>query len=76
MSVKFQITLPEETILRWKREAAKRRQPLAQLVRETVEATLKQDTKDRGKDPFAWIPQASECSETDLAARVDEIVYG
>jgi len=40
MSVKFQITLPEGLAVRLKAEAKRRKTPLAQFIRETMEDKL------------------------------------
>jgi hypothetical protein len=76
MSVKFQITLPEDLAFRLKREAARRKTPLAQFIRETMERELRSG-KPGGNRFLASIRGiARDCHETDLSSRVDEILYG
>lgn len=75
MSVKFQITLPDDLAAALKHAAAQEGQPLAQLIRETMIARLKERKKGGSKNPFAGITGIAGTGETDLAARVDEILY-
>ena len=75
MSVKFQITLPDDMAAALKQAAAKEKVPLAQLIRETMEERLRETRRRRKKDPFAAIRGILDTDETDLAARVDEILY-
>jgi hypothetical protein len=53
MSVKFQITLPDPLFHDLKRAAARQQKPLAQWIRETMEARLKE--KPATADPFTQI---------------------
>ena len=75
MSTKFQVTLPDGLAHELKREAARRRIPLAQFIRGTMEARLREDRKTNPADPFAGITGIVDAAETDLAARVDEVLY-
>lgn len=75
MSVKFQITLPDDLAAALKQAAAREGQPLAQLIRETMVSRLKERRKTGRKNPFAGITGIANSDETDLAARVDQILY-
>ena len=75
MSVKFQITLPEDLAAEMKATAAAQGVPLAQLIRETMEQGLRAVKWARSEDPFAWMDGLATTEETDLASRVDEILY-
>jgi hypothetical protein len=75
MSVKFQITLPEDLAFRLKREAARRKTPLAQFIRETMERELRSG-KPGGNRFLASIRGIVKCEDRDLSSRVDEILYG
>jgi hypothetical protein len=74
MSVKFQITLPDDLALAMKQAAAREKLPLAQLIRETMQIRLRHKPASGG-DPFASITDLVDAPETDLAERVDEILY-
>jgi len=77
MSVKFQMTLPDELAFRLKEAAARMRIPLAQFIRETMQEKLRQPkASEPPKDPFGAIRGIVDTPETDLASRVDEILYG
>lgn len=78
MSVKFQITLPDELAFRLKREAARRKIPLAQFIRETMDRELRNGKSKTGGNRFLASIRgiARNCHETDLSSRVDEILYG
>ena len=75
MSTKFQVTLPDALAHELKREAARRRMPLAEFIRRTMEARLREDRKTNPADPFAGVTGIVDAAETDLAARVDEVLY-
>ncbi len=75
MAVKFQITLPEDLAAELKAAAAKKGIPLAQFIRETMAAKLEAARAPDAKNPFAWMDGLAECDETDLASRVEEILY-
>ena len=76
MSVKYQITLPENLASEMKSVAARLRIPLAQFIRETVEERLHKVKSDNSDDPFKAITGLVDTNETDLASRVDEVLYG
>ncbi len=76
MSVKFQMTIPDGLAARLKREAARRKVPLAQLIRETMEDRLRRPKAKGLQDPFASITDLVDSEESDLSTRVDEILYG
>lgn len=78
MSVQVQITLPDEVATKLKRTAARLKVPLAQLIRETLEERLRSENinrKMRRRHPLASIIGLLHSEETDLASRVDEILY-
>jgi len=75
MSTKFQITLPEDLAAELKETAARREVSLAQFIRETMEEKLKDLQESDASDPFSWMDGLADTTETDLAARVDEILY-
>jgi hypothetical protein len=75
MSVKFQITLPDDLAFQLKRAAAERKTPLAQFIRETMQDKLHEPPRERN----AFLDRITgivDSDETDLASRVDEILYG
>lgn len=76
MSVKYQITFPDDLAADLKATARRLKIPLAQLVRETMERRLKELKTRRTVDPFASITGLMPSAETDLSARVDETLYG
>jgi hypothetical protein len=75
MSVKFQITLPDDLALEMKQAATREKLPLAQLIRQTMVIHLRQTRSANGGDPFASITNLVEAPDTDLSERVDEILY-
>jgi hypothetical protein len=75
MSVKFQITLPDDLAQELKQAAYREKLPLAQLIRETMVIRLRQRRPATGGDPFAAITNLVEAPDTDLSERVDEILY-
>ena len=75
VSLKFQITLPEDLAAEMKAAAAKLGMPLAEFIRQTVQEKLQQVKSARPKDPFAWMDGLADIDESDLAGRVDEILY-
>jgi hypothetical protein len=78
MSVKYQITLPDDLAAELKRTAQTLKIPLAQFIRETMEERLRASRKRRNansKHPLAAIIGIATSDERDLAARVDEILY-
>jgi hypothetical protein len=74
MSVKFQITLPDELAYQLKRAAAQRKTPLAQFIRETMQDKLSEPP--RRNSFLDRIKGIVDSDETDLSSRVDEILYG
>ena len=78
VSVKYQITLPDDLAHELKRTAAWLKIPLAQFIRETMEQRLraaKTETKTAWEHPLANLIGLLDGEDTDLAARVDEILY-
>ena len=75
MSVKFQITLPEPLLAELKQESEKAGVSVAELIRQTMHDRLRKRRRTPNGDPFAVIDGLVRSDETDLAARVDEILY-
>ena len=74
MSVKFQITLPDDLAQELKQTAAREKLPLAQLIRETMALRLRQKPAS-SRDPFASITDLVDAPDTDLSESVDETLY-
>ena len=77
VSLKFQVTLPDELASEMKTTAARLEIPLAQFIRETMQDRLR-ELKKRGKKerPLDWMRKLRiDIPDTDLASRVDEILY-
>jgi hypothetical protein len=75
MSVKYQITLPQDLFVELKVVAARHRIPLAEFIRETMTERLRQSKQTSAKDPFASITGILDEAPADLSERVDEILY-
>ena len=75
MSVKFQVTLPEPLLAKMKRESVKRGVSVSELIRQTLEERMPKRHRAAKRDPFASITGIVDSGETDLASRVDEILY-
>jgi hypothetical protein len=75
VSLKFQITLPEDLAAEMKTAASRMGMPLAQFIRQSMREKLTQVNASKAKDPFAWMDGLAETEETDVASRVDEILY-
>jgi len=75
VSTKFQITLPEPLMVRLKRESDRLHVSTAELIRQTMEDRLKSPRPSK-RDPFEAIDCLVRSDETDLAAHVDEYLYG
>jgi metal-responsive CopG/Arc/MetJ family transcriptional regulator len=77
MSHKFQITLPDDLASELRQEAAQLGVPLAEFIRQAMRERLRQSrSRSQGnKRPLAAIVGIVKSDETDLAARVDEILY-
>ena len=77
MSLKFQVTLPGELASEMKSTAAQLKIPLAQFIRETMQDRLRElKAQRKGEAPFEWMKKLRvDIPDTDLASRVDEILY-
>ena len=76
VSVKFQITLPDDLAAALRNASEKRKMPLAEFIRETMQRRLQQDRAVKSfDDPFASISGILDSPETDLSSRIDEILY-
>ncbi|MEP7362691.1 MAG: hypothetical protein ABI972_05500 [Acidobacteriota bacterium] len=76
MSVKFQMVLPDDLAIRLKQEASSREIPVAELIRQTMEEKLAATPKSRKRRPLDDIVGRIHTGDGNLAARVDEILYG
>ena len=75
VSIKLQISLPDDLAQQLKRESARRKISVAEFIRLTMDARLRGERRAKGADPFAGITGLVDAAETDLAARVDEVLY-
>ena len=75
MSVKFQITLPEPLMAELKQESEKAGVSVAELIRQTMDDRLRVGRGRPKHDPFEALDGLVRSHETDLARRVDEILY-
>ena len=77
MSVKYQITLPDPLAEEMRATATRLKIPLAQFIRETMEDKLRElKSRRRKEQPLAWMRKLRvDIPDTDLASRVDEILY-
>ncbi len=73
LMIKFQITVPEGQMAEWKRSAALNGVSVAELIRQTMSESLR--AKPTATDPFESITGLADALDTDLASRVDEILY-
>jgi hypothetical protein len=76
MSVKFQITVPEPLIAEWKQAAEVTGISVAELIRQTMTDRLRGNAQCKRNDPFEAITDLVDSAETDLAGRIDEVLYG
>ena len=77
MSVKYQITLPEQLAEEMRSTAARLKVPLAQFIRETMEDKLRDlKSRKRKERPLEWMEKLRvDIPDTDLSSRIDEILY-
>lgn len=75
MSVKFQITVSEPVIAEWKHAAEATGISVAELIRQTTTDRLRGNDRRNRTDPFEAITDLVDSAETDLAGRVDEVLY-
>ncbi len=77
MSTKFQITLPDDLASDLKHAAAARGIPLAEFIRQVMRETLRRARSRPGgsENPFNSITGIVDSDETDLASRVDDVLY-
>lgn len=77
MSVKYQITLPEQLAEEMRATAARLKVPMAQFIRETMEDKLRDlKSRKRKERPLAWMEKLRvDIPDTDLSSRIDEILY-
>jgi hypothetical protein len=75
VSVKFQVTLPETLLAELKQESANMGVPVAEFIRQTMGDRLRKKVQAPKRDPFEAIDGLVDSGESNLAARVDEILY-
>jgi hypothetical protein len=77
VSVKYQITLPEQLAEEMRATAARLKVPMAQFIRETMEDKLRDlKSRKRKERPLAWMEKLRvDIPDTDLSSRIDEILY-
>jgi hypothetical protein len=77
VSVKYQITLPEQLAEEMRVTAARLKVPMAQFIRETMEDKLRDlKSRKRKERPLAWMEKLRvDIPDTDLSSRIDEILY-
>ena len=75
MSVKFQVTFSESMMAELKRSAEEMELSVAELIRQTMEGQLARDNRKTQNDPFESITGLVDSDETDLASRIDEVLY-
>lgn len=77
VSVKYQITLPEQLAEEMRASAARLKVPMAQFIRKTMEDKLRDmKSRKRKERPLEWMRRmAVGIKDTDLASRIDEILY-
>ena len=75
MSVKFQVTLPESLMAEMKQSADAMGVSVAELIRQTMRSQLQNVSRKGKSDPFDSITSLVDSDETDLASRIDEVLY-
>jgi hypothetical protein len=78
MSVKYQITLPDDLATELKQTAERLQVSLAQFIRETMEERLhaaRAARKSSTGHPLASLIGLMDGEDPDLSSRVDEILY-
>ena len=75
MSVKFQITLPEQLLTGLKRAADAEKVSVAELIRQTMLDRISVRRRQPKADPFAGITGLVNSEEIDLASQIDTILY-
>ena len=75
MSVKFQITLSEPLMAQLKAESERAKISVAELIRQTMDDRLRRGARSQKRDPFETIDGLVQSTESDVAARIDEILY-
>ena len=78
MATKFQITFQEDFVEEARSVAARLRIPLAQFIRESMQQRMNELRQEKRGTPrfLERFSGVIDTGETDLASRVDEILYG
>ena len=75
MSVKFQVTFPEALMAELKTESERLGIPVAELIRQVIDDRFHRSHRPLKSDPFEAIDGLAKSNETNLASRIDEILY-
>jgi hypothetical protein len=75
VSIKYQITLPDDLSAALKLAAARRGVPLAEYIRETMERDLRKPAPAAKQGHRLASLTGLIDDESDLASRVDEVLY-
>jgi metal-responsive CopG/Arc/MetJ family transcriptional regulator len=76
MSLKFQLVLPDDLAHQIKAEAKRQNVSASEFIREAVGEKLAHRERSDKRSFIEKITGICDSDETDLAARVDEILYG
>ena len=78
LSMKFQVTLPDDFAEEARTVSARLQIPLAQFIRESMQQRLNELRKQKNGKPrfLERFSGVINTGETDLASRVDELLYG
>ncbi|HYM10845.1 MAG TPA: ribbon-helix-helix domain-containing protein [Bryobacterales bacterium] len=72
---RYQVTLPEDLAAEMKAAASRRGATVAEFIRQAIREKLRRRRPAKPTDLFAWMDGIAESQDTDLAGRVDEILY-
>jgi len=75
VSVRCNLTLPEDLAAELKAAARREGVSLARFIRRTLEERLDALRNEETSDPLAWLDGLAELDDTDLAARADDVLY-
>ena len=76
MSLKFQLVLPDDLAHQITAEAKRQNVSASELLREAAREKLAHRMRRKKRSFFEEIDGMCDSDETDLSARVDEILYG
>jgi hypothetical protein len=78
IAMKFQVTLPDDFAEEARTVSARLKIPLAQFIRDSMQQRLNELRREKNGKP-RFLERFSgiiDTGETDLASRVDELLYG